>query len=100
MIEKGSKLLAPSRVDTVLRGLRRMEELETRRRISGHVVMWVCHRWGAAGEDGLVCAARREVTVCLFLSVWVGDVSGFSRSEGRRVSYWRRKWVRSEVAMG
>jgi hypothetical protein len=39
-IESG--LLAPSSVDMDLHGLRRMEVLEARRRICGHVVALLC----------------------------------------------------------
>jgi hypothetical protein len=30
-----------------------------------------------AGEEGCVSSAGCEVAVCLFISVWVGDVGGF-----------------------
>jgi hypothetical protein len=32
---------------------------------------------GEAEKEGCVCSAGCEVTVCLLVSVWVGDVGGF-----------------------
>jgi hypothetical protein len=43
-IGTASESLASSRVYMDLHGLRRMEELEARRRICGHVVMLLCKR--------------------------------------------------------
>jgi hypothetical protein len=61
-IRTESESLAPSRVDTVLRGLRRMEELEARRRICGHVVILLLHR-GARRERRGLCVRRGVVGV-------------------------------------
>jgi hypothetical protein len=78
-----------------LRGLRRMEELEARSKIYGHVVMLFCHR-GVRRWRRNLCVRRGVKSQYAYLYVcgsvmWVG----LSRREARTVSSWRVKWARS-----
>jgi hypothetical protein len=52
-----SESAAPSSVDVDLHDLRRMEELEARRRTCGHVVMLLCQRGVRRGRRD-VCVRR------------------------------------------
>jgi hypothetical protein len=72
-----SEVVDPVSVDTDLQDWRKMEVLVARRRTCIHVVMLFRQRGARRREEGCVCSARCEIAVCLFVSVWVGDVVGF-----------------------
>jgi hypothetical protein len=45
----------------------------------GFVAMWLCYfpERSETGKEGGVCFAGREITICLFVCVRVGDECGF-----------------------
>jgi hypothetical protein len=72
-----SESAAPSSGVMDLQDLRRMEEQEARSRTCCHAVMWFCQMELKRLGGICVSSAWCELTLCLFVSVWVGYVGGF-----------------------
>jgi hypothetical protein len=96
------EVVDPASVDMHLHDWRRMEVSVAWRRTCDQEVMMCCQR-GLRRARRDVCSAGRDVVVCLFVSMGVGDVGGFVADGGdyeRRVLSWWVKWARLVEAMG